>query len=170
MAVVQNLQLRWAALAVREQRAVRAAAALVGGALVWSVLLSPALGVLKKAQTQHAVLDDALAGMAQKQVRARALQAQNGMTGKEALDTLQSATAVLGPAAKWSVIADQATLTLQHAPADLVAQWLALSGGQAVGQLVQPSEVHLLRDAALAAPAAPTSVRWSGTVVYQLPP
>jgi general secretion pathway protein M len=170
MAMLKNLQLRWAALAAREQRAVRAAATLVGGAMVWSVLLSPALGVLTKAQAQHAVLDSALADMAQLQLRARALQARNVMTGKEALSALQSAAAVLGPAAQWTVIADQATLTLKQAPADLVAQWFALSAGQAGAPMVQPLEVHLQRDTLGAAAATPASVRWSGTLVYQLPP
>jgi general secretion pathway protein M len=160
MAVLDTLKLRWSRLAPREKRAVRLAAFLVGVALVWSVLLSPALGVLKRAQSQRAALDAELESMQKLQLRARVLQSQSVLSPQDSLTALQRVSAMLGGNAKWTVAGGQATLSLQKVPAPLLAQWFAQSGTQGT---VPPVQAHLVRDGAAA------EVTWSGTMLYSLP-
>jgi hypothetical protein len=133
---------------------------LVGGVLVWSVLLSPAVGVLKRAQSQGAALDAELESMQKLQLRARVLQSQSALNPQDSLSALQRVSAMLGNNAKWTVAAGQATLSLQKVPAPLLAQWFAQSGTQG---MVPPVQAHLARDSTAVA------ATWSGTMVYPLP-
>jgi hypothetical protein len=124
------------------------------------VLLSPALGVLKKAESQRAALDADVQTMQKLQMRARLLQSQSALNPQDSLAALQSASALLGGNAKWTVVGEQATLSIQQVPAQLLAQWIAQTGASGT---VPPVQAHLARDSA--APAA----SWSGTLVYPLP-
>ena len=153
---------RWAALAPREQRGVQLAALLVGGLLAWWVLLAPALGTLKKAESQHRVLDARLDAMRALQVRAQVLQAQSAVSGAEALAALQAAVAALGNGARLQVAGDQATVTLQQVRSDALAQWLVQPG---MALRLQPAEVHWVRDAG----PGPQTATWSGNLVFNLP-
>ena len=155
------LSARWAGLAPREQRGVQVAAWLVGGLLVWWVLLAPAFSTLKKADSQRLAQEQQLDAVLALQVRARALQAQATVDPADALASLQSDVAVLGSGARLQVAADQATLHLQKVRADALARWLVQP---TAASRLQPAEVHWVRDADKGADAT-----WSGTVVFNLP-
>lgn len=160
-AVRTALTARWAALAPREQRGVQFAAWLVGGLLVWWVLLAPALVTLKKAESQRPVLERQLDAVLALQVRAQALQAQAAVAPADALASLQADVAALGSGARLQLGADQATLHLQKVRADALARWLV----QPTAALrLQPAEVHWVRDADKGSDAT-----WSGTLVFNLP-
>ena len=154
-----HLQARWAALGAREQRSLTLAAAVLGLALVWSVLLAPALRTLKSVDAQNAVLGKELERMQALQTRAKALQAQPALAPKEALQTLQTAATALGKSAVLQVVGEQATLTLKQISAPALAQWLTPQAGAGLS----PFEAHLQREGSKAEPL------WSGTLVFRLP-
>lgn len=155
MALTQTLRARWNTLAAREQRGLLLAALVVGMALLWAVLLAPALRTLGKAGAQRVDLDKDLAGMHALQAQAKALQQQSALSPQEAISALQSATTALGTGATLAVVGDLATVTVKQVSAETLAPWLAQGrAGQAV-------EAHLLRDAGTGA--------WSGTLVLRLP-
>lgn len=160
MAWQQVLQTRWQALAVRERRAVAVAAALAAAALFWSVALAPALRTLKAAPAQHAQLSLASERMQALQARAKLLQAQPLAAPEDHLRALQTATAALGKMATLQVAGEQATLTLRQISAVALADWLVpVAGGG-----LSPSTAQLQRD------SGGTEARWSGTLVFRLPP
>ena len=150
---------RWAALALREQRAVWLAVGVVLAGLLWALLLGPALRVLRSAPADLERVSDALDHMQRLQRRARSLQAQATIPAAVLLKQLQDSVPQLGAGASLQVLGDQATLTLRQVSAAALAGWLADGG-----QRMRPSEVHLLRDPAGAQPA------WNGTLVFRLPP
>lgn len=158
MKALQPLQARWATMAPREQRGVRLAAVLVVVALLWGVLLAPALRVLQKAPAQHQALDAEMDHMLRLQLRARALQNQTAVSAAEALKGLQLSIVPLGAGATVRVLGDQVTLTLQQVGAKEFAVWLA----QPDAARMQATEVHVQRDAG-------DKASWSGTLVFTLP-
>lgn len=163
------LQAAWNKLAPREQTLVSAAAAVVGLALLWWLLLAPALHTLRSAHTQHAKLDAQLQHMQALASEAQQLQAQPRTSPEEAARALQaSVTATLGAGAKLALSGDRATLTLQGVQADALATWLAQARNNA---RAVPQEAHLTRSAnPRQGNGAPTpTVRWDGTLVLSLP-
>jgi general secretion pathway protein M len=159
MASPHPLIARWTALAPRERLGLTLAATVVGIAVVWAVLLAPALRTLKSAGPQAAVLAGELDRMQAMQARARALQAQPAVAPQEALKSLQTAAAGLGKSATLQVIGDQATLTLKQLPAPALAQWL----NPTTGLGLSPADAQLQRDASTA------QALWNGTLIYRLP-
>ena len=171
----EQLQARWAALAVRERRMAAAAIAFVALALLWWIALAPALRTLAAAPAEHAQLDAQLQQMATLQNRAKALQSQPRLARDDALRALETSVREgLGTTNAQLMTAggDGATVTLRATPASTVAQWLAQARGNAHAV---PREVHLTR--APSAPPAPggkdapqlPQVRWEGTLVMALP-
>lgn len=169
------LKARWQALAPREQNFVLAAGAVVALALLWWVLLSPALATLRSAPARHAALDAQLQRMQALQAEAQQLQAAPRAMSGDTVGALRTAMAQrLGNAAQLNVAGDRATVTLKGAPADALAQWLAQARSNA---RATPVEARLARSTA-APPAqgpatlgnAPSALpRWDGTVVLALP-
>lgn len=171
------LQVRWKALAPREQQLVLAAGALVALALLWWVALAPALGTLRTAPERHAALDAQLQRMQSLQAEALQLQSAPRNTPGDAAATLRSSlTQSLGASAQLNLLGDRATVTLKGAPADALAQWLAQARSNA---LAVPVEARLTRSPA-AAPSANAAAalgngpatappRWDGTLVLALP-
>lgn len=163
------LRAHWHALAPRERNLVRAAAALVGLALLWWVALAPALATLRSAPARHASLDAQLQQMQALQAEAQQLQGAPRANPDAALRALQSAvTERLGSSARLSMAGDRATLALKNTPADALAPWLAQVRTNA---RATPQEAHLVRSSTpAAAAAAPATARWDGTLVLALPP
>ncbi|MDD2545386.1 MAG: type II secretion system protein GspM [Burkholderiaceae bacterium] len=170
---------RWKALAPREQTLVLAASGLVALALLWWLALAPALQTLRDAPARHARLDSQLQHMQALQAEALQLQAAPRTRPGDAVAALRSTlTQRLGTTAQLQIGGDRATVTLQGAPAEALAQWLAQarSNAQAV-----PVEARLTRSPATspvpaagaapgpAAPPAPTGPRWDGSLVLALP-
>jgi general secretion pathway protein M len=159
MALQHTLKARWAAMAPREQRGLTLAVAVVALALVWSVLLAPALRTLKGVAAQNLQLATELERMQALQARAKLLQAKPALAPKESLKALQSAAAALGKAAVLQTMGDQATLTLKQVSAADLAPWLSPGSGTGLSA----SEVRLQRSGDGAEPL------WSGTLVFVLP-
>jgi general secretion pathway protein M len=149
----------WRQLAPRERLAVTTAAAVVALALLWWVVLGPAIGVLRGAQAQHALLDAQLQGMGALQAQAQTLKSQPRQSYEEAMRQLDSAVRQsLGANSRLAVSGDRATVTVAAVPPDVLAQWLAQAR---VAARVVPAEARLSRNA---------GGLWDGTVVLALPP
>lgn len=163
----QALQDRWQTLAARERALVRAAAAVLALALLWWLALAPALDTLRRAPARHAQLDAQLQRMRALQAEAQQLQTQaRSEPGDAAAALRRSLAQTLGGSAQLTLLGERATVTLQGAPAQALAQWLlqARSNAHAV-----PIEVRLARSAASANVAAGAEPRWDGTLVLALP-
>ncbi|MBE7366772.1 type II secretion system protein GspM [Ramlibacter pallidus] len=155
---VQDLRTRWAGLAPREQALVTAAAGLVVLALLWWILLGPALATLRSAEAQHRVLDQQVLQMRRLQAQARTMQAQPKQNPDEAMRQLEAAIRQqLGVSARYSIAGERVTVTLANVPAPALAQWLTQvrSNARAI-----PGEAKLARN-----PAG----GWDGTLVLTLP-
>lgn len=159
MSFLAPLKVQWRAMAAREQNFVLGAAALVGLAVVWWVAIAPALQTLRTAPARHAVLDTQLQRMRGLQAEAQQLQAAPRTSTGDSVGALRNdLTQRLGTAAQLNVAGDRATVTLKAAPADALAQWLAIARSNA---RAVPIEAHLTRSTTTAAaparsmPAAP---------------
>ena len=156
------LRAHWQRLAAREQTLVLLAAAVIGLALLWWLLLAPALHTLKTSAARHAAVDAQLRQMQQWQAEAQQLQDAPRTPALDAPAQLQRSVQQLpGGSARVVIAGDQATVTLQAVPAEALAQWLAQlrTSAHAV-----PQQAHLKRSPASAAPT------WDGTLVLTLPP
>lgn len=160
MKLPQPLTNLWARLAPRERTGVTLAVGLVGLALLWWVLLSPALNTWRHSHTQRAQLDAQLQNMHSLQAQARALQAQPQIGRDDALRTLQATvTQLLGAGTQLSVSGERVTVTLKGITSQALAQWLTQSR---INAHALPTEAHLSRDS-----ADPST--WSGQLVLALP-
>lgn len=138
------LQRHWHALPAREQRAVGLALVVVALALVWWIALAPALATLREAPAQHRTLDAQLQHMRTLQAQARTMQSLPRLERAEAQRALEAATArQLGTSGRLEVHGDSATLTLQGARGDALAQWLAQAR---INARAVPLQAHLQRN------------------------
>ena len=159
MSTMAMLRTRWEGLRPREQAMVAAAGLVVLLALVWLVLLGPALGTLRTAEIQRRTLDAQLQHMLGLQAQAKALQAQPKQNHDEALRQLElSVRQRLGTTARMVIAGERVTITLSGTAADALAQWLTQAR---VNARALPSEAHLLRN---------SNGLWEGTLVLTLPP
>ena len=169
-AAFSPLQARWQTLGAREQTLLRSAAAVIGLALVWWVLIAPPLRTLRQADALQRSLDTQAQKMQVLQAQALALQAQPKLSREDALRALDASVKQrLGPSAQLNVLGDRVTVTLKSTPADALAQWLVQAR---VNARAIPSEARLVRSASPATPTAPGSrapVAWDGTLVLSLP-
>ena len=165
---IQALRARWDLLAPRERGALLLAASVLLLALVWWVLLGPALRTLREAETQHRQLDTQLQSIRRLQAEALALQSQPRLTQEEAVRALEAALRQrLAGTAQLSVAGERATVTLKGVDADALARWLAQVRANA---RVLPAEARLTRSpAGSATAAAPAPATWDGTLVLALP-
>ena len=160
-AALTPLRARWQRLAAREQTLVLLAAAVIGLALLWWLLLAPALQTWKTSAARHAAVDAQLRQMQQWQAEAQQLQDAPRAQGMDAQAALRSGTSqLLGERAQLVLAGDQTTLTLKAVPAEALAQWLAQmrSNAQAL-----PVKAQLKRSPG-------TAPAWDGTLVLALPP
>jgi general secretion pathway protein M len=150
---------RWEALRPREQAMVAAAGALIVFALLWLVLLGPALATLRTSEAQRRELDAQLQRVRSLQSQAKALQGQPKQNHDEALRLLElSVRQRLGTTARMMIAGERVTVTLTGTAADALAQWLTQAR---VNARALPSEAHLLRN---------SNGLWEGTLVLTLPP
>ncbi|GAO26601.1 general secretion pathway M protein [Alicycliphilus sp. B1] len=97
-ALAAALRTHWTGLAAREQTLVLVAAAMLGLALLWWLLLAPALAQLRASPARHAALDAELQRMQTLQAEALRLRDMPRVQGGEALRALQGALAqAVGP-------------------------------------------------------------------------
>jgi general secretion pathway protein M len=148
----------WQQLVPREKILVGAAAALVGLAIFWWLLVAPALAVLRTSDAEHRRLDAQVGRMRSLQQQAQALQTQPKINADEAARQLEASVRQrLGANARLAIAGDRVTLTLNAAPADALATWIAQAR---VNARALPTEARLTRNAAGG---------WDGTVVLALP-
>jgi general secretion pathway protein M len=124
----ERLAVWWQSMAPRERKAVGVAAWLLGLALLWWVLLGPAITTLRGAPAKHAELDAQLAQMQRMAASAQQLSEQNNTpvpSRGAAQSSLEQATKPLGATAQISVQGDRAILTLRGTPPDALALWLS---------------------------------------------
>ena len=158
----KGLRDRWSGLANREKMWGMLAFGIALGALLWLVLLAPAIATLRSADQQARTLDAQLGRMRALQLEAIALQKQPVQKYDEALRALTSATSLaLGTSAKLTVAGDRASVTLQDGSAVALAQWL---NEARVNAKSVPIEARLTRSPLAGA------ARWNGVVVMSLPP
>ena len=151
------LQQALAGLQPRERRAVTLAAWVVGLGLLWWLAIAPALTTLRQAPERHASLDAQISQMRGMAATAQALRAQTTAqppARDDVLRALEQATAVLGAAAQLAVQGERATLTLNNAAPEALAQWLTQVR---INARVVPVEAKLTR------PGNPPG--WTGTLV-----
>ena len=152
---------RWDALAPRERLLVRGALILIGIALLWWLLLAPALHTLQRAGAEQRQLAQQLEQMKRLQSQAEALKSQPKLARDEALRALQTSVATLGSSAQLSLAGGRATVILKRVPAETLAAWLTKAR---INARALPTDARLSLDAGTAGDA-----RWSGTVVLGLP-
>lgn len=124
----ERLTVRWQSLAPRERKAVSIAGWIVGLALLWWILLGPAVNTLRKAPAQHAALDVQVAQMQRMAASAEQLKEQNSVpipSRGAAQSSLTQATTPLGATGQISIQGDRAVLTLRGASPDALALWLS---------------------------------------------
>lgn len=150
---------RWRQLPPRERSAIALAVLVVGLAALWWIALSPALATLRGAPVQHRTLDAQLSHMRALAAQARALQAQPRTPVADAPRLLEASVRErLGDAGRLVVAGERATLTLNSASGDALAQWLTQAR---VNARALPAEARLNRN---------TNGLWDGTLVLTLPP
>ena len=152
------LRARWVTLDPREKVMVAAGIGVVVLALMWMILIGPALSTLRTAETQRRTLDAQLQRMAAMRTQAQSMQSQPRPNRDESLRQLeQSVRQRLGTTARMQVAGDRVTVTLTGTPADALAQWLAQARAAAHAL---PAEAHLVRNGA---------GTWEGNLVLALP-
>jgi len=159
---IEPLEARWSSLGERERIGLSVAVLAVAIALLWQLMLAPALLTLRNAETQGRALDAQLQQVQALQKQAQALKAQPKLGYDEALRTLTNATQqTLGANAELSVTAERAKVTLKGASADSLARWLAQARLNARSL---PLQAQLQRT------TSATGTVWSGVLVMSLPP
>lgn len=150
------LQAWWRTRTPRERQAVQVAAALLGAALLWLLLVVPAWRTLQRAGAERAQLDAQLAEMQALAQEAAQLRAAPVVAPEQASAALNSATARLGGKAKLLMQGERAVVTLQGLSLEELGPWLQELGS---GARTRPIELSLTRDA----------TGYSGTLVLALP-
>lgn len=155
-----HVQARWDSLAPREKTGLLLAAGLVSLALLWWVLLAPALHVWRSAEAQHRGLDAQLQKMQSLQAQAQTLQSQPRLRPDDALRVLGATVKQqLGATAQLSVAGERAIVTFKGASAEGLARWLTQTR---INAHVLPAEARLTRSAL-------ANASWDGTIVLNLP-
>ncbi len=169
---------RWAGLAPRERQSISLAMGTIALALVWWVLLAPALQTLRAAPAQHAALDLQLQRMQRLEAEALRLQADLAPPTAESAGALPAArpdmqralqdsvSSQLGTGARLVLQGERAQLTLKNVPAPALAAWL----GQARQNLKVSTVEMRLTATAGPAQASATEPHWDGSLVLALPP
>lgn len=154
-------QTRWAQLAPKERKGIAVAIAVVVLATVWLAMVGPGLQQWRTAEAKARALDAQLQQMQTLQAQAQSIQAQPALAYDDAVRALKLATQqALGATAQMSVVGDRASVTLQNAQPQALAQWLTQARLNARSV---PSEARLTR-----APS-PGPLLWNGTLTMALP-
>lgn len=154
-------QARWAQLAPQERTGISIAIAFVVLAAVWLTVVGPGLQQWRTAEAKARALDAQLQQMQTLQAQAQSIQAQPALAYDDAVRALKLATQqALGASAQMSVVGDRASVTLQNAQPQALAQWLTQSR---LNARAVPTEARLTR-----APN-PGPLLWNGTLTMALP-
>ncbi len=179
------LRAAWAQRSARERQLLTLAAVVLALAGLWRIALAPALHTWHEAPARQATLDRQTAQMLALQAQAQSLKKPSAISRADAVRWLERNLSALGADAKLSLQGERATVSLQAAPADGLAQWLRQAREQAQALPVQaqiqmqqtatpdaaPRAVNSAAGSPAAAPSAPahSGVHWRGTLVMSLP-
>ena len=155
---------RWQVLSAREQRSLTWLGLLMGGVLIWSLTIAPALQTLQDSGTRRSQISTQQAHMLALQAQAQALQQRTPLSRDEALRTLQSLST--NPSLQLTVQGDRVSVQLKTMPAQTLANWLAQARSQAQ---TLPIEAHLTRSNGSANEADKNSTTWNGSLILRLP-
>ena len=156
-----RLGARWSQLKPQEQRGIQLATALVVLLLLWLTSVGPNLQQLRTANAKGLALDAQLQQMQSLQTQAQAIQVQPPLSYDDAAQALKQTTVkLLAGTAQLSISGDRATVTLQNAQPQALAQWLTQVR---LNARCVPLEAKLLRATA----TSPTL--WNGTFTLSLP-
>ena len=160
--VLAPLRQALAGLQPRERRALTLALWVVGLGLLWWIAIAPAWATLRQAPERHARLDAQLSQMRGMAASAQALRGQSKAqlpAHDTALRALEQATSALGASGQLALQGERATLTLNRATPEALAQWL---------QQVRLNARLVPVEAKLSRPADSALV-WSGSLVLAGP-
>jgi general secretion pathway protein M len=138
----QELAARWRALSPRDRRAARVAAAVLGLALAWLVLVRPAWQTVRQAPPQIDALDAQLQQMQRLAAEAQELRATTPLSAEQSVAALEAATARLGDKGKLVVTAERATLTVNNLSTTQLRDWLSEARN---GARARPVAAQLVR-------------------------
>lgn len=149
---------RWRAQPPRQQWLVAAAFGLVIGVVLWRFAFAPALTLMREAPQRHQSLDTQMQRMQSLEAQVRTLQALPRAGRDDARRALEaSVQQQLGNSARLQLAGDGATLTLNGARGEALAQWLAQAR---IDARVRPVDAQLTRNAA---------GLWDGSLTLALP-
>jgi general secretion pathway protein M len=134
----------WRSLAVREQRWLLVATAVLGLALLWWLAVQPAWRTVARAPAERALLDAQWQAMRALATEAEALRAAPPVNAEQAATALRAATARLGDKGRLALQGDRAVLTLTGVSAQPLTAWLAEARS---GARAQPLEAKLAQAA-----------------------
>ncbi|MFZ2738148.1 MAG: type II secretion system protein GspM [Burkholderiaceae bacterium] len=158
MKLVSPLKTILSRFSSREKNALWLATWLMGAALLWWLMLAPALHTWRNAEQVRSKLDVQFQKMQALQAQARLLQAQTRVTPEQAQASLEvSVKQHFGSTAQLQMGGQRATITLKGASSEALAQWLAQARSQAH---VLPNQASLKRSDA-------ASTSWDGTLVLE---
>ena len=129
----------WSRLAQRERRLVLAAAAVLGGFLLWSLALAPALRTLASAPAQLATAEAMTQQMQALASEATVLRTVVPVPMAQAQAALGAATSRLGAAAKLSLQGERAVVALKGISGEQLTAWLAEARAGARARVVAAS-------------------------------
>ncbi len=138
----QQLARRWAGFAPRERYALGAALALIGGYLVWSLLIQPAWRTVREAPATLDRLDAQLQELQSLATEVRELRAAAPVSAAQSAEALTAATTRLGEAGKIAVRGERAVLSLTNASSEALRGWLVEARSAA---RARPLELQLQR-------------------------
>jgi len=134
----------WRSRAPRERIALTIGGALLGGFVVWSLLIAPAWRTARSAPAELDRLEVQLQQMQRLAADAKALQGAPSVSGAQAAVALRTATERLGGNASLVFQGDRATLTLSGVPGDALRSWLGEARSAA---RARATDVQLTRNA-----------------------
>jgi general secretion pathway protein M len=153
-----DLRQAWSALAVRERRLVLLAGGIVLLAVLWMLVLSPALRTVRTVPAQTQQLERQLQAMQAMSAQVRELKGRPVVRREDALRVLQSTLAQrLGAQAQLTPGGDRVTVTLTGVAPERLAPWLGQARSAARAVVVQ-------------ARLNQGNAGWDGSIVLQLPP
>lgn len=136
---LRQLRRWWSALAVREQRLLGLAAALIGLFLLWVLALAPALHTLRTVPPLLAAGEGQLRVMQSLASEAVALRAFAPVPLAQAQQALSAASERLGEGAKLSLQGERALLTVKSLSGEQLKGWLAEARAGARARVVEAS-------------------------------
>ena len=140
--LMKELSARWNAMSERERLYLTAGGAVVGIALLWSVLLGPALRTMREAPVQRQALQLQLLQMQRLAAESRELRAMPTIAPAQAGEALKAATARLGEKAKLVPQGERSVLSFNGLQADQLRTWLAEARS---GARARPVDVQISR-------------------------